>query len=405
MSIRGTEVLAKNMAATTKLVANQGGSGSSKTISLCQLFILKALTERNKIFTICRKTGPALKSTVQKDFLDLLKLYGYYREKDYEIGNGRYYLNSNEINFISVDQATKLKGRKHNYVWINEANEVSEEIFNQLFMRLRNPSLDGKPNQLFLDYNPSDEYHWIYEKVLPRPDCTYIHSTYLDNPFLDAETVRTIESYRLIDPNYWLTYGLGEKAKSHVSIYLNWEIIDADEYLNQVTPSEIRKQVKDFAYGLDFGFNHPTALTECAYADDFNIWHQKIYGRHLNTPDLIIKMQSAGLDLNKYIFADPSRPEAIDLIRRAGYNVRSAENSVVDGIESIQSKKLYITSTSTDLIKEIKAYKWKVRDDGTILNHEPVKINDDGMDSGRYGTYSQIKATGSAPVFTFITGS
>ena len=131
---------------------------------------------RNNIITICRKTFPSLRATVMRDFLDILKSYSLYSENNHNKSNSEYYLNNNTIEFISLDQPAKIRGRKRNLLFINEANEIDWESWQQLIFRT-----EGK---IVIDYNPSESTHWIYDKVLVRDDVIFYKTTYKDNPFI-----------------------------------------------------------------------------------------------------------------------------------------------------------------------------------------------------------------------------
>ena len=167
--IKTTNVFNRAYRSTNRITCLQGGTRSSKTYSLCQLFIIKALQETGKTFTIVRKTLPACKGSVYRDFLNIVKELEMYSEEYHNKSELSFTLNGNLIEFISVDQPTKIRGRKRNYLWLNEANEFSYEDWTQLILRTT--------EQIYLDYNPSDPYSWIYEKVLTRDDCTFIKST------------------------------------------------------------------------------------------------------------------------------------------------------------------------------------------------------------------------------------
>jgi phage terminase large subunit len=78
LNLKGTVVLQKNLNASTRIVVNQGGTRSSKTYSLAQLIILKALQSKGKVYTICRKTLPALKSSAYRDFFNILESHNLY---------------------------------------------------------------------------------------------------------------------------------------------------------------------------------------------------------------------------------------------------------------------------------------------------------------------------------------
>ena len=287
MDIYTTKVFEKNFNATTRIVVNQGGTRSSKTISLLQLIIIKAFKTPGKVFSICRKTLPALKGTAMRDFFDLLKDLNLYDVKYHNKSEHTYKLNENIIEFVAVDEPQKIRGRKRNYLLMNEANEFTFEDFQQLALRTT--------EQIFIDFNPSDEFHWLYDKIITRDDCTFIKSTYLDNPFLEPETIKEIERLK-VDDNYWRVYGLGEKGVSMSTIFRNTNLIN-----------KIPDNVKFVGYGLDWGFsNHPTALIE-VYSDDENIYlNELIYERGLTNQDIGNKMKELKIERHNEIIADSS---------------------------------------------------------------------------------------------------
>lgn len=401
LEIKATKVFADLRATTSRVVLLEGGSRSSKTWSLCQHVLLKCLEERGKIWTITRKTLPALKATAMKDFFAVLHEYGVYSENNHNKTDNIYFLNGNEIAFISLDQPQKIRGRRQNYAWMNEANDLTYEDFTQFNLRLSNPSNDGRPNQIFMDYNPSDANSFIYDKIETRPDCTLLKSTYRDNPFLDDETVRVIEALAHTDENYWRIYGLGLRGLSLSTIFPNWEWV-------QSFPET--KDLKDWCYGMDFGFNDPTTLVRVGFTDEAIYLDELIYESHLTTPELIKKLKILEIDKGKFIFADGSRPETIKEISRAGYNIRGAEKDILEGIKLLKTFKIYVTTRSVNTGNELKNYKWKTHasllgpDGQPLILDEPVGLNDHGIDATRYAVFTNLrgKMTG-RPTFTIIT--
>ena len=179
--IKVSVVFEKNFNARTKIVVNQGGSRSGKTYSILQLLIfVKAFEEREQVFSIVRKTLPALRATAMRDFFEIVKEHDLYDVRNHNKTENTYRLNDNLFEFMSLDQPQKKRGAKRAYLFINEANELTLEDWIQLSIRTE--------RQIFIDYNPSMDEHWIFDVVIPRPDCTFIHSTYLDNlKFLPEE--------------------------------------------------------------------------------------------------------------------------------------------------------------------------------------------------------------------------
>ena len=108
---------------------------------------------------------PALKGSAYRDFLDILDRLKLFDGRNLNKSELIYKINNSLFQFISIDQPQKYRGRKRNVLFINEANEITLESWRQLAMRTS--------NKIILDYNPSMEYHWIYDEVLPRDDVDF----------------------------------------------------------------------------------------------------------------------------------------------------------------------------------------------------------------------------------------
>lgn len=366
MKIKATEVFDWNYKALNsdkRFIINQGGSRSSKTYSLCQLIIVWCLQNPNKVVSIVRKTFPALRATVMRDFFEVLKDLELYEKGNHNMSENIYrFSNGSIVEFFSVDDEQKIRGRKRDLGWCNEANELWFDDFQQLNMRTE--------SKLIFDYNPSESSGWLYE--LPEEESILIKSTYKDNPFLPESIKRQIEDLKRTDEALYQIYALGEKAISKSNIYSNWTFL-------QHRPSKFTQ----FVYGLDFGFNHPTALIRV-------YWHEKdiyiepvIYESYLTTTDLIDRMSSLGIDKSTDILADYSRPEIIAEMQIAGYNVNNANKVVKKGIDNVKTFGV-MCQDDPRLKKEYDNYKWKKI--GDTITDEPVKLFDDAMDAIRYAT-------------------
>ena len=365
VTIDTTNVFHKAFKSSTRITCLQGGTRSSKTYSLCQLFIVKALRETGKVFTICRKTLPALKGTAYRDVLELLKELGLYSEEYHNKSELSYSLNGNLIEFISVDQPQKIRGRKRNYLWLNEANEFTYEDYQQLILRTT--------EKVYLDYNPSDPYSWIYEKVITRDDCTFFKSTYKANPFLDKDTIAEIERLKDLDPDYWQVYGLGEIGSIQTMIFRKFELVD-----------EVQGRL--VGYGLDFGFtNSPSALVAVYQSDDNLYIKEMLYEKRLTNTDLANKLKEFRIDRQSEIVADSAEPKSIEEVYRSGFNIKPAKKGagIHLGIDIMRRYKLHITKDSLNAIKEFRSYKWATDKNGDVLN-VPVKVNDHLIDATRY---------------------
>jgi phage terminase large subunit len=375
--IQATNVYEQNYRAKKRIILNQGGTGSSKSYSLAQLFVILGLEVENKIFSVVRKSMPTLRASAMRDFFTIVNDLGIYDEKKHNKTESIYTIGTNQFEFFGLDEPQKVRSRRRDFLWINEGNELSLESFRQLNMRTN--------ERVYLDFNPSDEFHWIYEDVMTRDDCELIKSTYLDNPFLPELVIKEIERYKEIDDNYWNIYGLGERGVSSIRIYTNFELVDD-------LPGY------DFIYGLDFGYNHPTALIRVSLNDNDVSAQQVIYESHLTNTDLIDKMNELNISKSQYIYADSEDPQRIAEIKQAGFNVKPVSkgaSSVKMGIDLIKRNRLSITKDSPDLLREVKRYSWKTKDEQVL--DEPVKVMDDGVDALRYAVYGYSYDMGVVP--------
>jgi phage terminase large subunit len=342
---------------------------SGKTYNILTWFIVKLLQEKGKTLTICRSSLPSIKGSVMRDFIEILSKYGLYSEDKHNKSESLYFLGGNTVEFVSTDQPQKIRGRKRNYLFINEANEVNYESWMQLALRTT--------EKIVIDYNPSDYYSWIYEKVIPREDVDFTITTYKDNPFLEKAIIDEIERLKDADHQYWRVYGLGERAISEATIYTHWK-------RRRNFP-----EGGDIFYGLDFGFNNQTALVRVKLYDNEMYVDQLIYDTKMSTALLIDRMRALGLDRNSEIYADPAEPKTISEVNKAGFNLKSAVKDVFAGINKVKSFPLIVKSDSLDLLDEIKNYKWKTDTDGNTLD-EPVKYRDHLMDAMRYAIYTKF---------------
>jgi phage terminase large subunit len=352
-----------------KITLEVGGTRSGKTYNVLLWIILHYCQHHeNKTITICRKTFPAVRATVMRDFLEILKRMDLYDEQHHNKSNHEYKLDSNLIEFISLDQPQKVRGRKRDLLFCNEMNELDREAFQQLAFRTT-----GK---IIGDLNPSDEYHWIWERLEPRDDVEIYNTTYLDNPFIDDSIRSEIELLKDTDENYWRIYGLGQRAISKATIFKYTEI------------DSIPDDAQLVAYGMDFGFNDPTTLV-ATYKKDHNLYFKEmLYRSKMTTED--IHQYLKGVEVLGMTYADSARPEIIEQLRRYGHKVMKSykgANSVLAGIDLLKRYKLHVTKDSENMIKEFRSYKWKEDRAGRITN-VPEDLFNHTLDAARYSCYS-----------------
>lgn len=364
----------KRISAITKRIrAVQGGSSASKTISILLYLIAMAQTDENKTLTsIVSESIPHLKRGAMRDFKNIMQEHGYWRDVLWNATDSVYtFETGSQIEFFSTDNGDKLRGARRDRLFINEANNVTFEAFEQLDIRTK--------EFVFLDWNPTNEF-WFYTDVLgKRDDVEHIILTYKDNEALDPQIVQALES-RKIRENWWKVYGLGQLGEVEGRIYTGWQIIDD-------IPHEARLE----RYGLDFGYsNDPTAIVAVYYYNGGYILDEVCYQTGMLNKQIADVLKSVPIAVT---IADSAEPKSIDDIRQYGITVLPAnkgKDSIRQGIQQVQWQKISVTKRSVNLIKEYRNYLWAVDKDGKFISpNEPEKGQADHLcDALRYAITS-----------------
>jgi len=358
----------------SKIQVHQGGTRSGKTYSILTALIELCHKNSGLVITICRKTFPALRATAMRDFFEILNNEDIYNPDLHNKSDATYQLWGNMVEFISIDQPQKVRGRKRDVLFINEANEINLEDWRQLLLRTT--------GRVLLDYNPSDEFHWIYEEVIPREDAEFFRTTYKDNPFLPESVVMEIERFKTADENFWKVYGLGERGTSTATIFTHWKEIN-----------QIPNEYKLLTTGVDFGYtNDPTAIVR-VYTDGHGFAVDEIcYATRLTNSDIAKVLRDNEVNRSDVVICDSAEPKSIDEIHAHGFNThgaRKGKDSVKNGIQFLHSRPLLVTARSVNLIRELRNYKWKEDKNGKQLN-EPVDSFNHAIDAMRYAiTFNQ----------------
>lgn len=356
-----------------RIKAVQGGTSAGKTISILQILIDKCQRDNTPTLTsVVSESFPHLKRGAIRDFLMIMEEHKYFDPKRWNRTDYAYtFETGSRLEFFSADQPGKVRGPRRDRLFINEANNVPYETFDQLEVRTK--------DEIWLDWNPTNEF-WYYEEVEKRSDVEHIILTYKDNEGLAKEIVDSIEQ-RKNRPGWWKVYGLGQLGEVEGKIYRGWDIVE-----------EIPRTARLERYGLDFGYsNDPATIVAVYYHDGGYIWDEIMYQRGMSNKRIadMIKDQEQPSVL---VVADSAEPKSIDEIKGYGINIVGAEkgkDSVNHGIQLVADQKIAVTKRSVNVIKEYRNYLWKTDKDGKVL---PVPEHEfsHSMDAGRYAMVSLI---------------
>lgn len=361
-----------------RIRAAQGGTSASKTISILLYLINRAQSDKVPTTTsIVAESVPHLKRGAIRDFQNILKDHNYWKDANWNATDSIYtFETGSRIEFFSSDNGDKLRGARRDRLFINEANNVTLEAFNQLEVRTK--------EFVFLDWNPTTPDFWFYSEVQPnRDDVELIVLTYKDNEALSQDIIRSIEQ-RKNNKSWWRVYGEGQVGEIEGKIYKDWQIIEE-------IPHEARLERR----GLDFGYtNDPTVVVDIYRYNGGYILDEVLHKIGMTNREIA---NHIALLPKVLMIADSAEPKSIAELQGYGINVIGSQKgpgSVLQGIQYVQDQRISMTRRSVNLIRSYRNYIWKVDKDGKVLN-EPDHSFSDPMDAVRYGFngYGEMKRT------------
>lgn len=357
-------------------ISLQGSARSSKTYNVLIWLIVYCLSHPNTRLSIVRATLPAIKGSVLVDFKEILKRMGIYNERSLNKSELIYtFANGSWAEFFSTDSEQKLRGRKRDILFVNEANELGFIEWQQLKMRTTRLSI--------IDYNPSfSDEHWICETVNQDPRTFHSVTTYLDNPFLEQTVIDEIESLREKNQSLWQVYGLGQQAVIEGLVFKHFGICET-------IPPHVRHRF----IGMDFGFtNDPTAICEVALDGDALYIDEIAYRTQMLSSDIITTLREAAPKMR--IISESADPRLIQEIYRAGIDIHPVKKfpgSIEAGLSKMQEYRIIITKRSTNVAKELRNYTYRQDKDGRWLN-VAIDCYNHAIDAVRYVVMEQFMA-------------
>lgn len=366
--MRATSVFYWNYESKADVIINQGGTSSGKTYAIMQVLFLKAINEPGVVITVAGQDMPNLLAGSVRDaedikgntpFIDQEIAKYKTRPPFYEFKNGSI------IEFKSYDNEQDAKNGKRDYLFVNEANGISWEVYEQLEVRTK--------KQVFIDYNPSARF-WVHRKLLPEinnPEASIkvvrFISNYTHNDFCPEKTIKKIESKRK-NKNWFRVYGRGMTGKIDGLIFKDWSRV-----------YKMPTNGNNYALGLDFGYTGgKTALVVCCEYDR-KLWSkQLVYESYLSNEDLAKRIKQLGFDKHE-IYADSADPRSIDDLKKAGirkvYGINKANNAKEWSIKEINAYESWMIM-GNELEEELAGYAMK--------NGRIPKKDDHLIDAARY---------------------
>jgi len=363
------------MTARKKII--QGGSSAGKTFAILPILIDKAIKEEGLAISVVSESIPHLRRGALRDFKKIMQATGRWNAGQFNKSLLTYtFMNGSFIEFFSANEESTQRGARRQILFVNECNNILFDSYHALAIRTE--------KEIFLDFNPANEF-WAHTEVLQEEGSELLILTYKDNEGLPANVLEEFEEAQ-------------RKAANGSAYWKNWCRVYVDGLIGSLqgviyedfeTVPTIPHQAQYIGMGLDFGYTNPAAAVALWEMDGQPYFDEVFYLAGLNNKEIArkIKDYAAKHKLNittLNVVCDSAEPKSIAEIDADGVDAMGiSKKEVYYSIQLMQQQTFFITEESTNVLKEVRAYKWEESRDGT-KKEKPVKVNDHAMDAMRY---------------------
>lgn len=357
MDFRTTSVFAQNLHAYVErvpIIANQGGTRSSKTYSILQLLLLIAVNaKRPRVISIVSRTLTHLKKGAIRSFDEILVSYGIIPETVRNKTESIYTINGCIIEFFGTDQLAKVHGPERDILFINEANFVKAAVVDQLLIRTRGTT--------FIDFNPSQEF-WFHDEEFQARNLRVIKSTYRDNEHLSQNQIANIE-YKKKNKKWWRVYGEGELGQLEGAVFEDRKLGAFDHTI-------------PYLFAQDYGFSKdPTTLIKVG----LDVKRNRLYAEECHYSVGVLKANAQIAEMNishagsRLIVGDSASTQLIYSLRHEfGVNIvpclSESKKSVAQRLLRMLDYELIVDPDSSNLLKELDYYTWTDKKSNLVID-------------------------------------
>lgn len=379
-----------------RYIVMKGSAGSGKSVDTAQNYILRLINDKGRNLVAMRKSYITNRDSTFAELTGAIyRMFGDRAEQYFKINTNPLQItvrhNGNKIIFRGMNdykQREKLKSitfpkGKLTDVWLEEATEFTQADLEIIDDRLRGELPEGLFYQIRMTFNPVNKNHWIKKNFfdIPDPNVLTHHSTYLTNRFIDAAYKARMERRKLVDPDGYIIYGLGEWGEIGGLILHNWEACEVSQNLNDYD---------DIAIGQDFGFNHANAILLLGVKDDDIYILDEVYLFEKDTSEIVQEAIKKGIPCNRQMWCDSAEPDRIKMWKKAGFRAVGVDKggssgSVKAQIDWLKQRRIFVAPHCVNTLKELAQWKWKKDEKTGEYFDEPVPVMDDAMAALRYG--------------------
>lgn len=364
-----------------------GSAGSGKSYAIAQKIVIRCCREPIKVL-VCRRYATTLRNScfsLFKEILSKWQLTKYVKIKETDMSIT--FPNGSQIIMTGLDEETKLLSLTNiSSIWVEEAFEVEKPKIEQLNLRMRGQASN---QQIFLSWNPISKNSWLYDFTVANPpnNSVFIHSTYKDNPFLNAEYIQALDEMEVRNPARYRVYGRGEwGVDSEGLVITNWRKEEFD-------PMELAAGGLEHRSGMDLGWIDKSAIVDTLYdrANKIIYVFNEFYKAGCQLSELAEAIRSMNLQKSK-IYVDAAEPRSIQFFKNEGINAvacAKGKDSVKAGLMFLQDHLIIVHPKCENFVNELENFSYIRSKQTGEWTEDTTHEFSHAIDACRYG-YSDI---------------
>jgi len=375
------------------IIIADGAIRSGKTVAMiCSFMRWSQMVFTDRDFILAGKSIGSLKRNVVRPMLQILEAWGW--KYTFNRSSGIITVGTNSYHMFGANNEASqdiLQGMTAAGALGDEAGLFPLSFIDQMIGRC---SVAGA--KVFLNCNPSGGVnHPFYKEYIEKrkkKHIYYVHFEMDDNPSLSKETKARFK--RMFSGMFYSRFirGLWVAAEGLIYDMFNAEV--------NVCKVEERAYTK-FYLSCDYGTKNPCVFLLWGWCDGKWYCIKEYYydsrsvGRQKTDSEYADDLLEFTGEIKYRMIVDPSALSFIELLRRRGWYVVQANNTVSAGIRRTATEllagKILFNDCCVNTIREFSLYVW----DQKSSRDEPIKENDHAMDAIRYFVNTVVSRKGS----------
>lgn len=365
-------------------------AGKTYVLSIAFLSHIAKFEGKNKNFIVGGATYANIWRNILNDWETLLGIkIKLHKDNSFDLFGNKVYVFGGD----NASSWKSVRGFSAAGALLNEATALHNSFIKECIARCSDAGA-----VIYMDTNPDNPTHFVKTDYVDKSGTRFksgklniiaYHFSLYDNNFLDEEYVESIENSTPTGMFFERNI-LGNWVSPEGVVYKDFNIQKHVISINDI-PKNIR-WIK-FWGGVDWGYSHYGAITIFGMDSAHNIYLLEEHAKQFEEIDYWVKIAK---DFKKIygdiiFYADSARPEHVVRFNNEKIKCINANKKVIAGIEVISKllkvNKLFIIKEKVNkVLEELNLYVW------SQTGEEPLKLNDDVLDSIRYGIYSLYRA-------------